>query len=328
MNYIIIVGIIVFFMECSFFYRNIKLKNYLLRELKNEKDVRLFLRNRTDFYFQKRKKFLKDHNFEYTETELKTFQQKLNYLIIHECPDCKTNLVDKIKIHEYSKKVLGKDICSPILKIYDDIHEINLNELPDKFVLKCNHGSGMNIFCKDKKEFDLEKAKQKLKYWININYGLLQNEFQYLFVKRRIFAAPYLCDKIIDYEFYCFNGNPKFLRVQKTLNETMHLNLHNYYDFNWNLLDIESGLNNYIRDPNITIEKPKYLNLMIDYATKLSKDFAFLRVDLYELNDIVYLSELTFTPSNTLMTLKNEEQRLFLGRLIDLTKIKRSLFNK
>ena len=77
LNYIIIVGIIVFFMECSFFYRNIKLKNYLLRELKNEKDVRLFLRNRTDFYFQKRKKFLKDHNFEYIETELKTFQQKL-----------------------------------------------------------------------------------------------------------------------------------------------------------------------------------------------------------------------------------------------------------
>ena len=208
------------------------------------------------------------------------------------------------------------------------MNDINLNELPDKFVLKVNHGSGMNIFCKDKKKFDLEKAKRQLKIWININFGLKQNEFQYLFVKRRIFVAPYLADRIIDYEFYCFNGNPKFVRVQKLLNEFRHLKLHNYYDFNWNLLDIESGLKGYIRDPNIIIEKPKNLNLMLDYSTKLSKDFVFLRVDFYEINDIVYLSELTFTPSNTFVTFKNREQSLYLGSLIDLSKIKSSLFNK
>ena len=77
--------------------------------------------------------------------------------------------------------IVGKDICTPILKIYDDVNNINLNDLPDKFILKCNHGSGMNIFCKDKKEFDLEKAKQTLNSWVNINYGFQNKEFQYLF---------------------------------------------------------------------------------------------------------------------------------------------------
>ena len=67
---------------------------------------------------------------------------------------------------------------------------------------------------------------------------------------------------------------------------------------------------------------------MLDYSTKFSKDFVFLRVDFYEINDIVYLSELTFTPSNTFMTFKNREQSLYLGSLIDLSKIKSSLFNK
>ena len=194
--------------------------------------------------------------------------------------------------------------------------------------MKCNHGSGMNIFCKDKKTFDLENAKKKLNIWKDTNYGLEHSEFQYLFVKRRIFAAPYLGDNIIGYELYCFNGIPKFVRVRKRLNEIAHISLHNYYDFNWNLLDIESGLNGYIRDPNITIKKPKNLNLMIDYATKLSKEFVFLRIDFYEINDIVYLGELTFTPSNCLMPFKNKEQSLYLGSLIDITKIKSSLFNK
>ncbi len=93
-------------------------------------------------------------------------------------------------------------------------------------------------------------------------------------------------------------------------------------------MDIESGLNGYIRDPNVIIEKPKNLNLMVDYSTKLSKDFAFVRVDFYEINNVVFLSELTFTPSNALMTFKNREQSLYLGSLIDLSKIKSSLFNK
>ena len=296
--------------------------------LQNEKEINLYFKNKTDFYFQKRLKFLNDFGFKYNESNLKTFQEKLNYLMIHESPEYKADIVDKIKIHEYSKKVLGKDICPPILKIYDNVSEININELPDKFVLKCNHGSGMNIICKDKKNFNLENAKSKLNNWMNINYGLNTREFQYIFIEKKIFAAQYLIDNIIDYEVYCFNGKPKFVRVHKLLDERSHVTLHNYYDLNWNLTDIETGLNHYIRDPNIKIEKPNNLNLMLDYAIKLTKDFVFVRVDFYEINNTVFLSELTFTPSNCLNKFKNEEQRLYLGNLLDITKIKKSLFNK
>ena len=66
-----------------------------------------------------------------------------NYLIVRESPDFKTNLVDKIMLLEYSIKKLWKDIYAPFIKIYNDYKEIKLDELPDKFVLKCNHGSGM-----------------------------------------------------------------------------------------------------------------------------------------------------------------------------------------
>ena len=194
--------------------------------------------------------------------------------------------------------------------------------MPNKFVLKLNHGSGMNIICKDKNKFDLVKAKIKLNRWKNINYGLLNSEFQYFYVKRKIFVAPYLCEKIIDYEFYCFNGKPKFIRVHKPIFENNHTILHNYYDLNWKLTDIESGLKGYFRIPEIKIKKPKNFNLMVYYSKKLSNKFIFVRIDYYEVNNIVYLSEMTFSPSNALMKFKDMNQSKYLGSLLDISKIK------
>ena len=250
----------------------------------------------------------------------------MNYLLIHESAEYKSNLVDKIKLREYSKKILGKNICIPIIKIYDNAHEINLDELPDKFILKCNHGSGMNIICKDKSKFDLIKAKKKLNEWININYGLKGAQFQYYYIDRKIFASPYM-GELIDYKTFCFNGIPKFIAARKVLNKKRKRYIYNYYDLNWTLTNIEYGSNQYKRDQNITIEKPKNLNILIDYAKKLSNEFVFVRVDFYEINGTIYLGELTFTPSNIKNSFKNQEQRIYLGNLLDITKVKPYLYN-
>jgi len=284
LNFLII---IILFSVLLIFYcyiKNLKTFIILFKEIKNEEDVKLYMKNKTEFYLKYRLKTLKKYNINYNESNLITFQDKLNYLIIHENPELKTDIVDKIKIHQYSKKILGKDICTPILKVYEKVEEINLNELPEKFVLKANHGSGMNLICKEKINFDINMAKKILKNWKKTNYGLLKSEFQYFLVNRKIFAAPYLGDKIIDYEFYCFNNQPKFIRVQKLLFEKNHTLLHNYYNLDWELTDLESGLKDYYRIPEIKIKKPQNFNLMIDYSRKLSANFAFVRIDFYEIN--------------------------------------------
>ena len=288
-------------------------------------DIKLFLKNKTQFYYITRKEYL---NNTYNESNLKTFQEKMNYLIIHESPEYKAKIVDKIKLSEYCKKMIGKDICIPILKIYNNVEEINLDELPNKFVLKCNHGSGMNIFVKDKNNFDFEKAKIELNRWLYTNYGIRGAELQYFFIERKIFASPYMGYNIIDYKTFCFNGNPKFIAARIILNKERNRFIYNYYDLNWKLTEIEYGSNKYKRDPNVTIKKPKNLNLMIDYAKKLSKEFVFVRVDFYEIKGKLYLGELTFTPSNIKNQFKNERQRLYLGSLLDISKIKPSLYNK
>jgi len=256
--------------------------------------------------------------------KLETIQSKISYLIVHESPDYKSKIVDKIGVHEYAKKVLGKDICVPILKIYNDANEINFDELPNQFVLKNNHGWGMNIIVNDKSKLNYEDAKNTLNKWKNIDFGVDSGEFQYINVNKKIFAETFLKDNIEDYKLYCFHGEPKLIRVQKKV-ESRKIN--NYYTLDWKLTDIETGLDNFYRDPNIIFEKPKKLELMIEYAKKLSAEFVFVRVDFYYFNDIIYLGEMTFTPSNLNFRLKNEEQSKYLGTFIDITKIKKYLFN-
>ena len=232
----------------------------------------------------------------YNDSNIITFQDKLNYLLIHESPEDKASIVDKILLRNYSEKILGKNICPPILKIYNNVEEINLEELPDKFVLKCNHGSGMNIICEDKSKFDSTNAKLIIKEWMNINYGLLKFEYQYLNIKRKIFAEKFLEKEIINYKFSCFNGEPKLIRVKGKINWT---NLYNIYYTNWTISNIELDDNRYVVT-NI-FKKPINLEKMIEYSKLLSSNFCYSRVDFYEVNGNVLLGEITFSPFNNMV---------------------------
>jgi len=242
--------------------------------------------------------------------------------MIHESPQYKSLIVDKIKLRDYSIKILGKNICVPILKIYDNIEDIDFTDLPDKFVMKYNHGSGMNIICEDKYKFDINLAKNKLYIWKNLNYGLLNTEFQYIFVKRKIFIEKFLKKNMVDYKIYCFNGKPKFILAKKTLYQTKRITIKNYYNLEWKTIILEKDQNN-----STPISKPNKLKLMLKYAKLLSKEFVFVRVDLYEFNNKIYLGELTFTPCNGFKSWKNNNTSIKLGKLIDVTKIKHYLFN-
>jgi hypothetical protein len=287
------------------------------------KDIlQLYIENKTQFYIKGRQRNMKLGGKYYNESNITTIQDKLNWLIIHENPEYKANIVDKILLHEYSKKILGKDICVPIIKIYNASEDINFDELPDKFALKCNHGSGMNILCNNKSKLNKTDAKIKLDKWMKINYGLGGFEFQYLYVKRKIFAEQYLLDNINDYKIYCFNGKPKFIRVQKYLPDHS-AKINNYYNLDWTLNEIETGLKHFVRRPDIIFDKPKHLKLMLEYSERLSAEFSFVRVDLYEINDTIYLGELTFTPSNCGFDCKDKNQSLYLGKMLDLSKVKK-----
>ena len=277
----------------------------------------LYIDNREKFYLKGRQYVMKRIGKNYDESHVITFQDKLNYLLIHESPEDKTKIVDKIQLRNYSYDILGKDICPPILKIYNNAEEINLDELPEKFVLKCNHGCAMNIFCENKSTFNLSEAKRKLNFWMQINYGFVTFEYQYLNIKRKIFVEKFLDDDIINYKFSCFNGEPKIIRVKGKINGT---NLYNVYYVNWTKANIELDKKTYFLTNRF--KKPIHLQKMIKYAKLLSSEFGYSRVDFYEVQGVLYLSEITFTPFNACMRYKKKEMAIYLGNLINISKIK------
>ena len=279
--------------------------------------LQLYIENKEKFYTKGREFIMSSYGKQFNKSNIITFQDKLNYLLIYEKPEDKAQIVDKILLRNYSKEILGKDICPKILKIYDSIDEINLEELPNQFVLKCNHGSKMNIFCEDKFKFDLSNAKIKLKEWMDINFGLSTFEYQYLNVKRKIFVEQFLEKDIINYKFSCFNGEPKLIRVKGHINGT---NLYNIYYTNWTISNIELDIDQYVVT-NI-FKKPINLEKMINYAKLLSSKFCYCRVDFYEVNGTLFLGEITFTPFNSNVDYKDKETEIYLGKLINISKIK------
>lgn len=249
----------------------------------------------------------------------RTIQDKINWLKIYDCSELKGRCADKIKVHDYVREKLGKDICVPIIKIYDSPDDININELPEKFVLKCNHGYAMNIICRDKTTFDEENAKQLCKKWINIDFGLDSPGYQYHyhFIDRKCYVETLLEDGIqknslFDYKFWCFNGKP----ILYTINEgNGHGDIMYYNIKTGQCMDLYNAFNNNIPK---NFKKPVNFKEMLNYAQILAKDFTFVRIDFYEINGKVYLGEMTFTPGNGMFKYKKTGADVEIGNMLTL----------
>ena len=265
-----------------------------------------------NYYYKERLRTIKLWRRVYNESNLVTLEDKINWIAIHDVSELKGKCADKILVHEYSKKILNKDICNKILKVYDDPNEINISELPEKFVLKTNHGSGFNIIVTNKAEFDLESAKRKLNHWLSIDYGRMNSEFHYSLIKRKVFAEEYIGKEVINYKFFCYHSIPRFILIYQKINGTFY---RTYYDIKWNLLDwicVGPPL------PNANYIKPKTFETMKNYASELSKPFKFVRVDLYEYDNEVRLGEMTFLPFNSFIWCNKPEYDNELSKYLKL----------
>lgn len=225
-----------------------------------------------------------------------TWCEKMAWLQLNDDIQLRARCADKIGVHGYSIEKLGKDICVPFLKVYNySPNEIKFSELPDKFVLKCNHGWNMNIVVDDKHSCSQEDCIKKIKKWIDTPFGINSVEPHYLEIERKCFAERHI-GKPLDYKFWCFNGSPFFCTVNSNIGENggAHYNI-NWYDMDWNILPYSRI--DHPTNPSKLDTKPSQFELMKEYAKKLSADFRFVRVDFYEVDGVVYLGELTFTPA-------------------------------
>lgn len=220
-----------------------------------------------------------------------TFHEKINWLKLNWYDERAIICSDKYRVREYvESKGLGF-LLNELYGVYDSADDINLSELPEKFILKATHDSGHNVICNGKDNFNLELAKRQLNWWLQINYAYMSGEWPYHTEHPRIICEKLLEDRtvgeIVDYKLFCFNGEPY---VFFFASDRKHHAKADFYDLEWNKQDYR-----WLYEPSSKVfPKPKCLNEMIEYAKILSQGFPFVRVDFYEVEGKVYFGEMTF----------------------------------
>lgn len=255
----------------------------------------------------------------------KTFSEKLQWLKLHDRNDKYTMMVDKYLVRDYIREQLGEEYLIPLVGAWDDPDDIDFDALPDKFVLKCNHNSGLGMcICTDKSRLDFEKVRRELKRGLKQDYYLTNREWPYKNVTRKIICEDFLVDEasesnggLVDYKFYCFNGYVDCVQVciDRASGDTKFY----FFDEDWNLKRINPIGKEAPED--FTLPRPNRLGEMFDIARKLSKGHPYLRVDLYECNDRIYFGELTFFPKSGYNSNLLPEGNQYFGDLIDLSLI-------
>lgn len=239
-----------------------------------------------------RRKFRALLHYDPDLSDPKTFNEKINWLKLHDRNTSYCSLVDKYEVKKIVSEKIGAEYVIPTLGVWDKPEDIDFGSLPDRFVLKCTHDSGSRVICRSKADLNQEKARKTMSRSLNHNYYLLNREWPYKDVRRRIIAEKFIEDshgRLNDYRFYCFNGEPVFFSIDFVVDSAVRVN---FYDMDLNILPFGAAEEPPVFDAGI--ELPGNLDEMVRIARELSKGHSFLRVDQYNTDGRIYFSELTF----------------------------------
>lgn len=266
------------------------------------------------------KQFKKTLGYQLNLDNPQTFNEKIQWLKLYYRNPLMTKCADKIGVREYVSEILGENYLIPLIGIYETPDDIDFDSLPNKFVLKVNWGSGQNIICTDKSSFDIESAKRSLSEWMKPHNNHYYHSFEWAYkdIVPKILVEEFIdgVDDVIDYKFFCYDGQPKnmFLVQNRALGkDKMTLN---FFDEEFKPLPFER----LYKASTLPIEKPSMWEEMIDTARLLSKPFAFVRVDFYMIDNQIKVGELTFYPGNGMEPFSPVEWDMIMGSFISLPK--------
>lgn len=248
--------------------------------------------------------------------------QWINWLELYSDTSRWSVYADKYKVREIVKEKGFGDNLVKLLAVWDDPEKIDFKELPDKFVLKMNNGSGDVIMVNDKSKADLSAIKEHFTTLFNSKFGDMGCEPHYDRINPLIIAEEMLdiekqstkSTSLIDYKFWCFDGEPVvcFICSDRT-KEHFTVDLYSA-DKNWERIDEKYLVHdNHHLKASIPLPKPKNLDKMLKMVSTLSKGEPQMRVDLYEVDGKIYFGELTMTSAAGKMDYFNEECLKFLG---------------
>lgn len=253
-----------------------------------------------------RRQWKKEMEYKFDWNNPRSVNEKMMWLKLHDRKPLYTTFVDKVEVKRWITENFGPDILIPTYKVYDKAEDINLDELPNEFVIKCNHDSGTVFICKDKangvfvdkhmhgQSFDYirEYLKKRLKH----SFYKDAREWPYKNVTPRIIVEKLMTTKSgalpNDYKLFFINGDFQFVYVSF---DRAGVNDRCIYDKDWKRLpfvwvkpyDYREGIN------SSDVLRPESFGEMLEFGEKIAKNFKCVRVDLYDVDGKMYFGEIT-----------------------------------
>ena len=230
---------------------------------------------------------------------------------------------DKFEVRGYIKSLGLEFVLIPLVGIFDKVSDVDFEKLPNKFVAKTTDGGGGNqvLICKDKNSIPKESFITQLNLWMKSPKPRKPIGREWAYENgypRRIIIEQLLEEgnkkDIPDYKFWCFNGKPQYCQVIGNRSEKETID---FFDMEWNHQPFR-GLNKACNNATEPISCPEKFEEMKVVAEKLSNDFPFVRVDLYQANGKVYFGELTFYPASGYGQFTPDEWDVKIGELFKI----------
>lgn len=248
----------------------------------------------------------------------RTFNEKIQWLKLNDNSSLKTKCADKYEVREYITRKIGEEILVPLYGCWTMFDNIDFDKLPEKMIFKSTTGSARYKIVQNKEKINFLELKKTMGKWVKLPFGYAGMEIHYLDIERKI-----ICEKLLDmegssvadYKIHCFNGKPLMIEYLSDRNGDSVLD--SWYDTNWNRLNISSDSSTY-KNHTYNVPKPQQLDKMLKISEILSKDFIYVRVDLYQIKGSIFFGELTFTPCNGIDRWKGKESQIHVGELIRL----------
>jgi hypothetical protein len=236
----------------------------------------------------------------------RSFTEKLTWRILNDRRPILASTCDKLRVKEDGARA-GIDVARTLWSGVDLQDALGV-PLPDRWVLKPNHRSGMVYFGRDAMtRLDLANLRRFTEGWMYDYHGKKLGEWAYSQARQLMFIEEMIGNAAappVDFRFFTFDGIVNCIQVD----DSYVSHARRFYTPAWTPLDVLH------RCPlAVPIAPPRGLDTMLGWAREFGRPFDFMRVDFYDVEGTVFLGELTPYPSSGLQRFSPREFDLSLG---------------
>ena len=255
----------------------------------------------------------------------KAFSEKIQWLKFHGDNRAIAPLADKYAVREWVADKIGAQYLIPLLGVWDRAEDVDLAALPQRFVLKANHGSHMIRIVKEKDSLDIDQLRAEMSIWMATNYAFVMSpQLQYANIPRKIIAEEYVENadgELHDWKVWCFKGQALYIEFMSRSGPRLRFV---YLDREWKLAPF--SYSNVHEAPLEAPPTPDNLNELLRLAETLAAGFEFVRVDFYRRDDGSYLfGEMTFYIGGGFPPFEPDKYDFVFGEWLDLAPVKARL---